>query len=174
MAQPQQNSRLARLIEQINLDPGLAERMSGQEGDMVRAALNGQSVYEIAQDYRVSEQAVWDRLAQAARAASGRGVEQVETGGLGSDTDPGVSGGYGDTGFGSLGNEPDVPITDELQQRDEEAQRPTRRDDPRRPSQAEGEPEPGKDPGIAPPRPSQAEGELEDVEENLRRKERGK
>jgi hypothetical protein len=37
----------------------------------------------------------------------------VETGGLGSDTDPGVTGGYGDTGFGSLGNEPPFPTPEE-------------------------------------------------------------
>ena len=33
-------------------------------------------------------------------------VEPVETGGLGADTDPGVTGGYGDTGFGALDIEP--------------------------------------------------------------------
>jgi hypothetical protein len=38
------------------------------------------------------------------------------------------------------------------------------------PSQAEGEPEPGEDPGPGRPIPSQAEGELETVEEDLRRK----
>jgi len=49
----------------------------------------------------------------AARAAAGRGVEQVETGGFGSDTDPGVTGGYGETGFGSLGTEPPFPTPEE-------------------------------------------------------------
>lgn len=42
---------------------------------------------------------------------------QVETGGLGSDTDPGVTGGYGDTGFGSLGNEPPFPTPEEPPER---------------------------------------------------------
>ena len=36
-------------------------------------------------------------------------TERAEIGGLGSDTDPGVTGGYGETGFGSIGNEPPVP-----------------------------------------------------------------
>jgi hypothetical protein len=32
---------------------------------------------------------------------------------MGSDTDPGVTGGYGETGFGSIGNEPPVPLPGE-------------------------------------------------------------
>ena len=38
---------------------------------------------------------------------------QDAPGGLGSDTDPGVTGGYGDTGFGALDTEPPYPITEE-------------------------------------------------------------
>ena len=81
---------------------------------MVRDALLGQTVYEIAQNHRVSEATVWSVLSQSARLASGRPpMQSAETGGLGSDTDPGVTGGYGETGFGSLGNEPPVPIPEE-------------------------------------------------------------
>jgi hypothetical protein len=34
-------------------------------------------------------------------------------GGLGSDTDPGVTGGYGDTGFGAIGNDGPIPVPGE-------------------------------------------------------------
>lgn len=112
MAQPSQE-RMARLVEALQQNPGLAEGMPSQEGQIVRDALNGLSVYEIAQQHSVSERTVWDVLSNAARAASGQTIHQVETGGFGSDTDPGVTGGYGDTGFGSLGNEPPAPASDE-------------------------------------------------------------
>ena len=45
--------------------------------------------------------------------ATGAPVQPVESGGFGSDTDPGITGGYGDTGFGSLGNEPPYPVSEE-------------------------------------------------------------
>ncbi len=106
--------RLTRLVEQLESDPALAETLPSQEGAIVRAAVGGQTVHEIAQAQRISEEAVWRVLSNAARQASGRAPAQpVETGGLGSDTDPGVTGGYGDTGFGSIGNEPDEPIPEE-------------------------------------------------------------
>ena len=113
MSQPS-HERMSRLIERLQQDPGLAEQLPGQEGAIVREALEGRSVYEIAQNHHLSEGAVWDVLSNAARAAAGQPApQQVETGGLGSDTDPGVSGGYGDTGFGSLGNETPIPIPEE-------------------------------------------------------------
>lgn len=105
--------RMVSLVEQLRTDPGIAESLPGIEGQMVRAAMDGQSVYEIAQQQQVSERRVWDVLSSAARAATGREVHQVETGGFGSDTDPGVTGGYGETGFGSIGNEPDVANPEE-------------------------------------------------------------
>jgi hypothetical protein len=80
---------------------------------VVREALAGQTVYAIAQSQQMSEQAVWEVLGAAARAAAGRSAAQVESGGLGSDTDPGVTGGYGETGFGSLGTEPPFPTPEE-------------------------------------------------------------
>ena len=114
MAQSSQE-RMARLVEALQQAPGLAEGMPSQEGEIVRDAMAGQTVYEIAQQHRISERAVWDVLGNAARAASGQGVQQVETGGFGSDTDPGVTGGYGETGFGSLGNEPPIATPEEPQ-----------------------------------------------------------
>ena len=88
---------------------------------VVRDVLAGQDVYAVAQAHQISEQAVWDLLGRAARAATGRPAAQVETGGLGSDTDPGVSGGYGETGFGSLGAEPPFPTPEEPREQRGEA-----------------------------------------------------
>ncbi len=105
--------RMESLVRQLQTDPGIAETLPGPEGQMIRDALAGLSVYEIAQQQQVSERRVWDVLASAARAATGRELHQVETGGFGSDTDPGVTGGYGETGFGSIGNEPDVAFPEE-------------------------------------------------------------
>lgn len=105
--------RMARLVEALQEAPGLTEGLPSEEGQMVRDALAGHSVFEIAQQHSVSEGYVWDIIGNAARAATGQQIHPVETGGFGSDTDPGVTGGYGDTGMGSLGNEPPVPISDE-------------------------------------------------------------
>src|SRR5947209_5265018 len=97
--------RMRQLAVQLMRDPGLADQLPSREGSIVRGALNGQSVYDIAQDHQMSENAVWAVLRNAARAASGTEFAEIETGGFGSDTDPGRSGGYGATGFGDLGNE---------------------------------------------------------------------
>lgn len=108
------DERMARVVEQLRLDPALADRMPAQEGEIVRAALAGESVFAIAQRFGRSEASIWELLSSAMRAAGGApGLRQVETGGLGSDTDRGVTGGYGDTGFGSLGNEPPIPTPEE-------------------------------------------------------------
>jgi hypothetical protein len=108
------NERLRDLVERLALDPAMPQQLPGEEGAYVRAALAGQSVHVIAQQHQVSEEAVWRALSNAARLAAGEPVARpVETGGLGSDTDPGVTGGYGDTGFGSLGNEPPEPTPEE-------------------------------------------------------------
>lgn len=101
------DEHMAQLVKQLKKDPGLAEQLPGKEGDIVQDALEGQTVYEIAQNHRMSEEAVWGVLRSAARSATGQKIEPVESGGLGSDTDPGVTGGYGDTGFGSLEVEPE-------------------------------------------------------------------
>jgi DNA-binding CsgD family transcriptional regulator len=105
--------RMAALLAQLRAVPGLAESLPDREGAMVRDALAGSSVYEIAQQHSVSERAVWDVLGNAARNQSGQAIAPVETGGLGADTDPGVTGGYGDTGFGSIGNDLPYPVSEE-------------------------------------------------------------
>lgn len=106
------DERMASLLEQLQQEPGLGEQLPSQEGEIVRAALDGQSVYEIAQQHQVSEGFVWNTLNNAARMAAGQQIHPVETGGYGSDTDPGVTGGYGETGFGSLSADSEPGVID--------------------------------------------------------------
>jgi hypothetical protein len=114
------DEQLRDIVRQLRQSPGLAEQLPIQEGAIVRDALNGRSIYELAQQYSSSEEAVWKILSDAARMAGGQPARtQVETGGLGSDTDPGITGGYGDTGFGSLGNEPPFPTPEEPPEREQ-------------------------------------------------------
>jgi hypothetical protein len=111
---PSNDQQLDRLVEQLQKMPGLAEQLPGEQANIVRDALDGKSVMDIAADRRQAPAFVWEVLSNAARMASGQAPsERTEVGGLGSDTDPGVTGGYGDTGFGSIGNEPPVPNTGE-------------------------------------------------------------
>jgi hypothetical protein len=69
-------------------------------------AAQGIPVWKIAQELRISDAAVWHTLDGVIAVITGRELAPVETGGLGADTDPGVTGGYGDTGFGALDTEP--------------------------------------------------------------------
>jgi hypothetical protein len=111
---PSSDEQMARLVEQLQQTPGLAEQLPMEQGSIVRDALDGKDVHAIASDNRVPEATVWEILSNAARMASGQAPrERAESAGLGSDTDPGVTGGYGDTGFGSIGNEPPIPNPDE-------------------------------------------------------------
>jgi hypothetical protein len=64
-------------------------------------AAGGAAVWEIAQQMRISDEAVARVIDRVVAALSGREVEPVETGGLGADTDPGVSGGYDPDPFGT-------------------------------------------------------------------------
>lgn len=105
--------RMKTLLAQLRQDPGLVEQLPNKEGEIVKMALDGASAQDIAQMHRMSEEAVWNALRNAARAASGQELHPVESGGFGSDTDPGVTGGYGETGFGSMGNEPPFPTPEE-------------------------------------------------------------
>lgn len=92
--------RMAALLEKLQQDPSLAESLPSVEGEMVRAALNGSTIYEIAQVHEVTEAAVWEILGRVARAATGQVVDPVVTGGLGSDERA------GHTGIGDIGTEP--------------------------------------------------------------------
>ena len=105
--------RMAQLLAQLQQNPGFAATLPSDEGAIVRDAMAGNSVYAIAQDHRTSEAAVWRILGTAAQMASGNPpARQVETGGFGSDTDPGVTGGYGATGFGGLEADIDPGVLD--------------------------------------------------------------
>jgi hypothetical protein len=104
---------MAAVRQTLSRDPTLVEQLPHREGEILRLALTGQNVHQIAQHMGLTEAAVWEVLGNAARLASGKGRERVETAGLGSDTDPGVTGGYGETGFGGLGNEPPFPNPEE-------------------------------------------------------------
>jgi len=85
----QQNERLAQVVEQIRRAPGLLEQLPEQEAGLARQALQGWSIYELAQQQRISEGAVWSHLESIARLASGQTNRQVEVGGgLGSDFSP--------------------------------------------------------------------------------------
>jgi hypothetical protein len=112
---PSSADQLAELVAQLRQMPGLAEQLPGNDGAMVRDATDGKDLHQIANQHRVPEARVWEVLSKAAGMASGREpMQRAETGGLGSDTDPGVTGGYGETGFGSIGNEgPGMPNPDE-------------------------------------------------------------
>jgi hypothetical protein len=123
--------RMADLVARLRESPGIAGSLPSEERAMVDAALDGVSVHVIAQDHGISVEAVWSVLGNAAQLASGHGpTSRVEQGGLGSDTDPGVTGGYGDTGFGALDTEPPIPDSEEPREGDLSAlQAEPRRDD---------------------------------------------
>ncbi len=82
------------------------QTLPSQERHIATLAAGGMPVWEIAQEVRVSEAAVARTIDGVIAAVTGREVTPVETGGLGADTDPGVTGGYGDTGFGALDTDP--------------------------------------------------------------------
>lgn len=108
------DERMAQLLAQLQMNPALVGSLPGEEGTIVEAALNGDNIHAIAQAHEISTEAAWAILGNAARLLSGQEPpERVEVGGLGSDTDPGINGGYGDTGFGAIDNEPPYPIPDE-------------------------------------------------------------
>src|SRR4051812_38409624 len=71
-----------------------------QERHIATMAANGASVWEIAQEMRISDAAVAGVIDRLIAVLSGRETERVETGGLGADTDPGVTGGYDPEPFG--------------------------------------------------------------------------
>jgi DNA-binding NarL/FixJ family response regulator len=74
-----------------------------EERHIAALAAQGSPVWEIAQEMRMSEGAVAHTLDNIVAVLTGREVEQVETGGLGADTDPGPSGGYDPDPFGGAG-----------------------------------------------------------------------
>ncbi len=103
-----------RLVDTLRQRPGLTEQLPQEQRRVVRAALDGKDIHAIANDNGMDEAAVWRILDDAARWASGNPpAKGPDQGGLGGDTEPGVTGGYGETGFGSIGNEPPIPTPHE-------------------------------------------------------------
>lgn len=80
-------------------------------------AADGAPTWEIAQQTEMSEAAVNRTLDGVMAAVTGRERTQVETGGLGADTDPGVTGGYGDTGFGAVDTDPPADSSEPVEER---------------------------------------------------------
>lgn len=81
--------------------------MPPEERHIATLAAAGRPRWAIAQEVGISEAAVARIVDSVVAAVSGRVVHPVETGGLGADTDPGVTGGYDPAGFGNF--DPDAP-----------------------------------------------------------------
>ncbi|MFN8592440.1 MAG: hypothetical protein U0031_13360 [Thermomicrobiales bacterium] len=71
-----------------------------EERHIATLAADGNQVWEIAQQLRMSDEAVAHAIDRVLAMLTGRQIERVETGGLGADTDPGPSGGYDPDPFG--------------------------------------------------------------------------
>jgi len=75
-----------------------------QERHIAAMTADGAPIWEIAQQMQISEAAVAHTIDRIVAVLTGRDVEPVETGGLGADTDPGVTGGYDPEPFGTDGD----------------------------------------------------------------------
>lgn len=105
------DERFDALVRKIREEPALVKGLPGLESRIVHEALAGEDSGEIARRHHVSEAYVWALVSNAARQAGG--AARFESAGMGSDTDPGVTGGYGETGFGDLSEEPPQTGTDQ-------------------------------------------------------------
>lgn len=74
--------------------------LPSEERHIAAMAADGAPTWQIAQEMRISDAAVANVVSRIIAALSGREIEPVETGGLGADTDPGVTGGYDSEPFG--------------------------------------------------------------------------
>ncbi len=70
------------------------EALPPQERRVADLAAAAMPVWEIAQQEGIADEAVARIIDRVYAAVTGRPIHPVETGGLGADTDPGVSGGY--------------------------------------------------------------------------------
>jgi DNA-directed RNA polymerase specialized sigma24 family protein len=62
--------QLAQVLEEIRQDPALPERLPETDAAIVKAALDGEAVDEIAQRHHLPEDAVWEVLDSAARSVT--------------------------------------------------------------------------------------------------------
>jgi hypothetical protein len=119
--QPSQSSQLDA-DQAPSTDQGTAAALAGAgayiqtlpsvERHVATLAARGSTIPEIAAATGQSEAAIARTIDGVLAAVTCRHRDPVETGGLGADTDPGVTGGYGDTGFGSLDTDP-ITINEE-------------------------------------------------------------
>lgn len=103
---------MRELVGQIRRAIGVIEQLPAKEGKIVFDALEDRTIYEIAQRHGVTGAYVWIVLNNAARLAHSWPI-MVEGSGLGRDTDPGVTGGYEDSGPGDVTSVPPYPPPDE-------------------------------------------------------------
>jgi DNA-binding NarL/FixJ family response regulator len=94
---PGQDAETTRILQEAH---DYILTLPPQERHIATMAANGASVWEIAQEMRISDAAVAGVIDRLIAVLSGRETERVETGGLGADTDPGVTGGYDPEPFG--------------------------------------------------------------------------
>ena len=94
---PGQNAETTRILQEAH---DYILTLPPQERHIATMAANGSSIWEIAQEMRISDAAVAGVIDRLVAVLSGRETERVETGGLGADTDPGVSGGHDPEPFG--------------------------------------------------------------------------
>jgi len=72
------------------------ESLPPLERRVAELAAQGEPTWEIAAEVGISDGAVASMLNRIAAVIKSRGGQRVEVGGLGADTDPGISGGYDD------------------------------------------------------------------------------
>lgn len=72
------------------------ESLPPLERRVAELAAQGEPNWEIAAEIGIADAAVANMLARIVAAVPGQAAGRVEVGGLGADTDPGVSGGYDD------------------------------------------------------------------------------
>ncbi len=94
---PEQNAETTQLLQGAH---DYILTLPPQDRHIATMAANCASIWEIAQEMRISDAAVAGVIDRLVAALSGRETERVETGGLGADTDAGVSGGYDPEPFG--------------------------------------------------------------------------
>lgn len=78
------------------------QALPSREQRIATRAAAGAPTWEIAHELGISDAAVARSLDGIVAAITGREIHPVETGGLGADTDPGVTGGYDPASFGAL------------------------------------------------------------------------
>ncbi|MDP9383503.1 MAG: hypothetical protein M3Q29_25835 [Chloroflexota bacterium] len=100
------NEDASELSRMLNGARAYIHTLPGLERRVATLAADGMPTWEIALETGMSEGAVARTLDGVVATVSGRPVAKVETGGFGSDTDPGVTGGYGNTGFGAVDTDP--------------------------------------------------------------------